>query len=99
MPKNSISLQEKIAKLEDEKQQLINKRKDEIANLFLKHQGIAIDNKTILGFIKHYNAQAKENNLKDDQIISSFRELSPPSQRTKRIEQPAKTSYQKINLF
>lgn len=89
MTKSSLSLQEKIAKLESEKQNLINKRKNEIADLFLKNQAIAIDNKAILGFIKHYNNKAKENKLKEDEIITSFRELAPPSQRSRSAQQPA----------
>ena len=89
MPKNTLSLQEKITKLENEKQQLIDKRKNEIAELFTKHHGIAIDNQAILGFIKHYNLAAQENKLKEDNIISNFRELAPPSKRAKSIAQPA----------
>ena len=93
MPKSTLSLEERIAKLEHEKQQLINKRKDEIAELFVKHKAVTIDNKVIIGLIKHYQHALKNGDDNTDQLLSELRSKgakSPsPSQSHKQAQQPA----------
>lgn len=92
MPKSSLSLEARIAKLEQEKELLIQKRKNEIAEMFAKNKAVTIDNKIIIGLIKHYQTTVKNGTDKNDELIMRLRALSgkpSPSQRSKRTQQPA----------
>jgi hypothetical protein len=51
MTKKVDQIMEKIKALELAKEQLIQARKNEIAELFLQHHGLGISNQLILGFI------------------------------------------------
>ena len=72
MKKKELSLTEKIAKLDQQKEQLLAKRKDEIFALFTSTANVTIDNKLLLGFLLFLNNPAN----KDHPILKEFKELA-----------------------
>ena len=72
MPKKDITLTEKIAKLDKQKELLLAKRKDEIFSIFINNACVAIDNKLLTGFLLFLNNSAN----KDHPIIKEFKELA-----------------------
>ena len=71
MPKINITLTEKIAKLEQQKVQLLAKRKDELFSIFTNTASVAIDNKLLTGFLLFLNNPVN----KDHSILKEFKEL------------------------
>jgi hypothetical protein len=72
MPKKDFSLIEKIAKLEQQKEQLLSKRKDELFSIFINTVSVAIDNKLLTGALLFLS---KPEN-KDHPILKEFKELA-----------------------
>ena len=72
MKKKELSLTEKIAKLDQQKEQLLAKRKDEIFSIFTSTTNVSIDNKLLLGFLLFLNNTAN----KDHPILKEFKELA-----------------------
>ncbi|WPY01570.1 hypothetical protein Trichorick_01483 (plasmid) [Candidatus Trichorickettsia mobilis] len=72
MPKKDLSLTEKIAKLEQQKEQLLNKRKDELFSIFINTASVAMDNKLLTGALLFLS---KSEN-KDHPILKEFKELA-----------------------
>jgi len=75
MPKKDLSLTEKIAKLEQQKEQLLNKRKDELFSIFINTSSVAIDNKLLTGALLFLS---KPEN-KDHPILKEFKEMATRS--------------------
>ena len=66
MKRKVLSYTDKLAKLEQERETLLAKRKEEIFNLFIKYNAMTIDDKLLIGFLlfatnpdnkKHLNLQ------------------------------------------
>ena len=72
MPKKDITLTEKIARLDKQKEQLLAKRKDELFSIFTNTASVAIDNKLLTGFLLFLNNSAN----KDHSVIKEFKELA-----------------------
>ncbi len=72
MKKKELSLTEKIAKLDQQKEQLLAKRKDEIFALFTSTANVTIDNKLLLGFLLFLSNPAN----KEHPILKEFKELA-----------------------
>lgn len=75
MPKKDITLTEKIARLDKQKEQLLAKRKDELFSIFTTTASVAIDNKLLTGFLLFLHNSAN----KDHSIIKEFKELATRS--------------------
>jgi hypothetical protein len=75
MPKKDLSLIEKIAKLEQQKEQLLSKIKDELFSIFINTASVAIDNKLLTGALLFLS---KPEN-KDHPILKEFKELATRS--------------------
>ena len=72
MPKKDITLTEKIARLDKQKEQLLAKRKDELFSIFINTASVAIDNKLLTGFLLFLNNSTN----KDHAILKEFKELA-----------------------
>jgi hypothetical protein len=72
MAAKSLPLIERITKLEQQKQDLLNKRKDELFKFFLDYSAITIDNKLLIGFLKF----ATDKNNKTHPTLNMFKELA-----------------------
>ena len=72
MKKKELSLTEKIAKLDQQKEQLLAKRKDEIFSIFTATANVTIDNKLLLGFLLFLSNTAN----KEHPILKEFKELA-----------------------
>ena len=72
MKKKELSLTEKIAKLDQQKEQLIAKRKDEIFSIFTSTASVTIDNKLLLGFLLFLCNPVN----KDHPLLKEFKELA-----------------------
>lgn len=83
MKRKDLSLTEKIAKLDQQKAELLSKRKDEIFSIFISTVNVTIDNKLLLGFLLFLSNPIN----KDHSILKEFKELgnrtkSPSSQKS-----------------
>lgn len=72
MATKSLPLIERITKLDQQKQDLLNKRKDELFKFFLDSSAITIDNKLLIGFLKF----ATDKNNKNHPTLNMFKELA-----------------------
>jgi hypothetical protein len=72
MRKKPLSYTEKLTKLEKEKESLLNRRKDELFNIFTAHSSITIDDKLLIGFLLF----ATNSDNKDHAILKQFKELA-----------------------
>jgi hypothetical protein len=72
MPKKDITLTEKIARLDKQKEQLLAKRKDELFSIFINTASVAIDNKLLTGFLLFLNNSTNN----DHAILKEFKELA-----------------------
>ena len=72
MQRKELSITEKIAKLDQQKEQLLAKRRDEIFALFTTTANVTIDNKLLLGFLLFLSNPAN----KDHHILKEFKELA-----------------------
>lgn len=83
MATKSLPLIEKITKLEQQKQDLLNKRKDELFKFFLDYSAITIDNKLLIGFLKF----ATDKNNKNHSTLNMFKELATSSKTPSKPKQ------------
>lgn len=83
MATKSLPLIERITKLEQQKQDLLNKRKDELFKFFLDSSAITIDNKLLIGFLKF----ATDKNNKNHSILNMFQELAITSKTPSKPKQ------------
>ncbi|WP_375327141.1 hypothetical protein [Candidatus Tisiphia endosymbiont of Nemotelus uliginosus] len=72
MATKSLPLIERITKLEQQKQALLNKRKDEIFKFFSEENMITIPNQILRGFLKF----ATDKNNKNHPTLNMFKELA-----------------------
>lgn len=72
MSQKSLSVLEKIEKLEERKTELLEKRKQELIEIITKCNAIAIDNRLLASFLKF--AMEKEN--KDHHVLKEFIEAA-----------------------
>ena len=74
---------EKLSSLEQQKQQLIKQRHQELLNIFIKHNLLTIDDKLLAGFLHFISIDAN----KSHPILSEFRQLaSKPKLNNKKIK-------------
>ena len=86
MKRKTLNYTEKLTKLEQEKEALLTKRKDEIFNIFTKHNSITIDDKLLIGFLLFANNPKNKNN----ETLQMFKELALQKTPSKFSKQNAK---------
>lgn len=83
MAAKTLPLIDRITKLEQQKQALLNKRKEEIFKFFLEHFAITIENKVLIGFLKF----ATDKNNKNHSTLNMFKELATTSKTPSKPKQ------------
>ena len=91
MKRKTLNYKDRLTKLEQEKELLLAKRKDEIFNLFNKYNSVAIDDKLLIGFLLFTGNPDNKNHS----IMQQFKDLAlakMPRRVSKQKSESAKES-------
>jgi hypothetical protein len=99
MAKTDLTLTEKIARLEQQKQQFLARRKYEIFDIFNRYSAITIDDNLLAGFLIFVNNQGKICDVLDGKAgevsdISTLKELRELAIQNKTPSRSRQTSVQ-----